>query len=140
MKICQSFIWGWLVFILFCSTAKAEILFIANKSVEQTSIQKDNTQMVFLGTVKKWENGKKIYLAVLKKGTVHEEFLNAYVKKNSDKFSSYWKMKTVAGTGYPPKKFKTEEELVSYVAGKEGAIGYISVDTPHESVNILYVK
>ncbi len=140
MKIYQSFIWGCLVLIFFSFTAKAEILLISNKSVEQTSITKQNTQLVFLGKSKKWDDGKKIYIAVLKKGKMHEEFLKEYVKKNPTRFASYWRMIVVSGIGYPPKKFKTEANLVSYVADKEGAIGYISSETPHENVNIIIVK
>ena len=140
MKNFQCFIWISLLSILSANIAEADILLISNKSVDQTSFSKDEVQMIFLGKKKKWENGKKIYITVLAEGKTHETFLDEYVQKKSSKFSSYWKMMTVSGTGYPPKKFSTEADLVAFVAEKEGAIGYISSDTPHEGVNVISIK
>ena len=95
--------------------------------------------MIFLGKIQKWQDGKKINIAALKKGDIHEAFLNEYVEKSPDKFSSFWKIATVSGTGYPPKFFDSEADLVKYVTEKEGCIGYIAAETPHDGVTVVTI-
>lgn len=140
MKILQYFIFGFMVLILSCTAAGAESLLIVNNSVTQTSITKEEVMLVFLGKKKKWNNGDRIKVSALKSGAVHEAFLNEYVKKTASKYASFWKIAIVSGTGYPPKFFKTEEDLVDYVMKKAGAIGYISSDTPYEGVKVLPIQ
>ncbi len=130
-----------IVIILFLSnTIFAAALIIANNSVVQSSINKDDIKLVFLGKKKKWDDGKKIRVVALREGNTHEEILKLYVNKTPSKFKSYWKMVIVSGTGRPPKFLKSEAELVKYVAEKEGAIGYISENTSLEGCKILSIK
>ena len=140
MKISKFFILVCFILIFFLRNAESEVLFISNKSVKQRSLTKQNIQKIFLGKRKKWSGDHKIYIAILVKGATHKEFLAKYVKKDPVMFSSYWYVKTMGGTKYPPKKFITEAALIDYVAGKRGAIGYISAGTLHEGVNVFSVK
>ena len=57
---------GCLTFIFFSSSAVADVLLIANNSVKETSIPSEKIQLIFLGKTKKWKDGKKIRLAVLR--------------------------------------------------------------------------
>jgi ABC-type phosphate transport system substrate-binding protein len=140
MKNAQKVLWG--VLILFClvSPAISDVLVIANNTVTEESLTVKKVQLIFLGKIKKWPDGKKIHIAALKKGNLHETFLTDYVNKSPDKFSSFWKIATVSGTGYPPKYFESETDLLEYVSGKDGAIGYISSETPHDGVKVIPVQ
>lgn len=118
---------AWTAIILFFySLASAESLLIVNKSVEETTLSKEDVNLIFLGKKTKWANGQKINVAVLKQGKTHESFLNIYMNKTPSKYASFWKIAIVSGTGFPPKFFQNESDLVKYVAEKQGAIGYIS--------------
>lgn len=140
MKILQRCLYPLIFLFILCSSVYADSLLIVNNSVAQTSISKDQVQLIFLGKMKKWENGEKIRVGTLKDGAVHESFLNEYVDKTPSKYSSYWKIKIVSGTGIPPKMFDTEEKMVEFIAENKGAVGYISADTPHENVKTLMIK
>lgn len=120
--------------------ALADILVIANSSVSETSLSKQDVQLIFLGKKKSWGSGQKIKPAILKGGDTHEAFVSTYVEKTASSFSSYWKHAILSGTGIPPKSFSSEEDLVKYVAGQEGGVGYISNDTPHDGVAVLTVQ
>ncbi len=140
MKIIRVIIFSYTILIFSCCLACAECLVIVNDSVTQTSLSKEDVMRAFLGKKKKWNDGQKIYLAVLKKGPIHEEFVTTYVNKTPSKFSSFWKIATVSGTGHPPKSFKTEADLLNYVTSKKGALGYISPNTPVEGVKTLSIN
>lgn len=131
---------GCLVLLLFSGIVLAEdILIIANNSVNETTISKTKIQQIFLGKDKKWNGGDKIRLAVLKNGPIHESFLSTYLNRTRDRYDSYWKVAVVSGTGYPPKSFGTEADLLKYVNETKGAIGYISSSTSNEGVKLITV-
>jgi hypothetical protein len=140
MKPFRIIIYLLLAAFLCCATAGADPLLIANPSVGDTSLKSSDVQLVFLGKKKKWENGDKIYVVTLKKGPLHEAFLKTHVNKTPSRFSSYWKIATVTGTGIPPKTFASEQELMTYVAGKKGAVGYISSSTIPDGVKTLSIE
>ena len=140
MKTTTIIIHATLILLFFCNSTLAGPLLIVNASVEETVLGQDEVQLIFLGKKKKWTNGGKIHVVTLKQGPLHEAFLKTYVKKTPAKFSSYWKIATVTGTGMPPKSFGSEEALMTYVAGKEGAVGYVSSNTPVEGVQLISIK
>ncbi len=140
MKISQYLIIGFISWIVLCCAADAQTVLIVNNSVQETRISKEDVKLVFLGKKKKWVNGDRIRVSALKKGSVHEEFLNEYVDKTPSKFSSFWKIAIVSGTALPPKFFESEDEIVDYVKKEVGATGYISSDTPHEGVKELTIQ
>lgn len=121
---------------------QADLLVIANNSVSESSVSKQDLKMIFLGKKKSWEGGQKIKPVTLKDGESHDAFVNTYVEKTPASFSSFWKHAILSGTGIPPKSFTSEDDLVKYVAGKDGAVGYISSDTPYaeSAVKILEIK
>jgi len=140
MKMTTNIAQATLILLFSCTSTLAGPLLIVNTSVEETVLGQDEVQLIFLGKKKKWSNGNKIHVVTLKQGPVHEAFLKTVVKKTPAKFSSYWKIATVTGTGIPPKSFDSEEALVKYVAGKEGAVGYVSSNTPVEGVQLIPIK
>ncbi len=113
---------------------------IVNKSVMETSIKKSAIMKIYLGKKKKWSDGQWINAAVLRKGSVRNEFLTTYVSKTASNYYSFWRKQIVTGTGIPPKAFKFEKDIIDYVAQKKGAIGYISSDTTSDLVKILPIE
>lgn len=129
------------VFFFGCASASfgQDVVMIAHKDIGIESISAKEIKYVFLGKLNKI-NDKKIIPITLKKGPVHENFLDEYIKKNSRQFSTFWKKKLFTGKGKPPKSFKTEEELIKYVASTPGAIGYVSAEAKIEDVIKLKVN
>ena len=140
MKVLQPLLWGCLFIIWFSNSAIGEVVVIANNSVPQTTLSVQDMEMIFLGKMNKWDDGEKIRLAVLRKGKAHEDFLKKYINKTPAKFSNYWKLIIVSGTGYPPKYFSEESDLIDYIESKKGSIGYVSKESLRNSVRVIHVK
>ena len=138
----KAFIFVFLLFalILFYGWATAECLIIVNKSVSETLFTGKDVKLIFLGKKIKWGDGTKIHKAGLIKGPVHEELLRKYIHKSPSSYSSFWKLMIVTGGGIPPRSFRTEEDVVKYVAVRPGTIGYISSDTKHNGVKVLSIE
>ncbi len=123
----------------FHSITYADILLITNNSVIDTSISKGDVKRIFLGKKKHWSDGSPIKVITLKTGAVHENFMETYVNKTPYSFSAFWRRAIVTGTGIPPKSFKTEKELLRFIAENQGAVGYISFPPPPLDVKVLTI-
>ena len=95
---------------------------------------------MFLGKIKKWPNGEKITIAILRGGSVHDAFIRKYVGKTPKQFTNYWRKMVFTGRGKMPKKFTTQEKLVEFVAKTRGAIGYIDSAIPAKEVKELLIQ
>lgn len=124
---------------VFAQDDEIEIVVIVNKGVEEESISKADLSNILLAKMTKWTNKKKIVVTTLKSGPVHESFLKTHTKKTPSQFEAFWKKLVFTGKAKQPKAFKTEDELVAYVAKTEHAIGYIAAGTKHDAVKELTI-
>ncbi len=117
-----------------------EIQVITSQSTPVESIDDGTIKKIFLGKTKSWPDGNGVEFVVLKSGDVHDGFLKTYVKKSSSQFKTYWKKQVFTGKGKNPKSFDSEGELVAYISGKPGAIGYVSAGTDIAGAKVLNEK
>ncbi len=113
---------------------------ITSQSTPVDTIDDGTIKKVFLGKTKSWPDGNGVEFVILKSGDVHDGFLKAYVKKSSSQFKTYWKKQVFTGKGKNPKSFDSESDLVTYISGKSGAIGYVSAGTDIAGSKILSEK
>jgi ABC-type phosphate transport system substrate-binding protein len=125
---------------IFTISAQAQVLVIANPGVKATSISKGDLRDVFTGNATSLPDGTRVVPILLKAGTVHEEFLQAYIGKSDSAYRAGWRSLVFSGQASMPKSLDPDAVVVDFVAHNEGAIGYISKATPHEGVKILTVK
>lgn len=137
----MSRVLGALLILLFLSSVSLadSPVVIANKRVSQDSLSAKSLRNIFLGKERTWKEGGFIYPAALEGGPVHQKFLELYLRKTPAQFSTHWRR--IAFTGKPLKinLFKTERQLVDYVAQQEGAIGYIGAETPAANVKQITI-
>jgi len=119
--------------------ASADVVLIANQSVSASSISKEDVKKIFTNKKVKWDDGNQIVVATLKEGAAHKDFLDAYLSKSPSQFWAYWRKQMFTGQGSLPKQFDSEKEALDYVAGMEGAIGYVSAGTPANNVKVLSI-
>ncbi len=119
-----------------------DVIIICNKSVSENSLTKQDIKNIFMGKKTRWNNDRKIVFVIMKESEVHKAFLQEYVGKDSFLYNNYWKKQVFIGRGKPPKSFKTEESLIDYITGTEGAIGYISssADKDLGTVKVISVQ
>ncbi len=106
--------------------AAVQAVVIVQKDVKVETIKQKDLASIYLGKTVDWKDKSGIVFVTLKKGDTHKAFLKGYVKKTDKQFSTYWKKKMFSGKCELPKAFKTDKELVAFVAKTKGAIGYIS--------------
>ncbi len=126
--------------LLLPTSVNAEVIVIANNDIGVDSVSGGNLKKIFLGKTATWSDGSTISPTVIEKGSTTDEFLKSYVKKSPSQFKAFWKKAVFTGTGTPPECFKTDAELVAYVANTAGAIGFIDSESPHDGVKILTVN
>lgn len=127
------------IFIGSVSAMAADVSVVANKSVSIDSVDAKTLKNIYLGKTSQWHDGQKIVFVLVKSSPAHKTFLKTYVKKTGSQFSSYWKKMVFTGKGTAPKNFKSEAELIGFVAQTPGAIGYTSQGTDVSGAKVLSV-
>ncbi len=106
----------------------ANPVLIAHVTVPERPFSKTEVQNIFLGKVTKIE-GTKVLFVILKSGDVHADFLKTYLSRTQAQYKKYWKKLIFSGKGKSPKAFKTEAELLEYIAQTPGSLGYVGAST-----------
>ncbi|MDY6839867.1 MAG: hypothetical protein SWH78_18055 [Thermodesulfobacteriota bacterium] len=134
--------WGIMLFSLMAGAPVLadEVVVIANQSVVADSVTQGTVSDIYTGSKTRWEDGETIRVAMLKEGRTHETFVQDLLGSTPDRLKNFWVKAVFTGIGTPPKVFKTEADLVKYVAGTRGAIGYVGSSIPHEGVKALAVR
>lgn len=125
---------------IFAVHAQAQVIVIANPSVKATEISKSDLRDIFTGNATLLPGGGSVVPILLKAGTVHEEFLQAYIGKNDTAYRAGWRSLVFSGQASMPKSLDSDAAVVEFVAHNPGAIGYIGKATPHDGVKVLTVK
>lgn len=118
----------------------SEVIIIANKNVPDTSLKKTELRNIFLGDKSSWTNGEKIHFVILRKGTIHDAFLDTYIKKTPKNFIRYWKRQILTGKAIVPVLVDDESKIINYVKHTEGAIGYVSNGLDINDLKILRIQ
>ena len=124
---------------IFVVQAKAQVIVIANPSVKASDVSKNDLKDVFTGASTSL-SGANVVPILLKAGTAHEEFLQAYIGKNDTAYRAGRRSLVFSGQGTMPKTLDGDAAVVEFVAHNSGAIGYIGKATPHEGVKVLTVR
>ena len=125
---------------IFVVQAKAQVIVIANPGVKASAVSKSDLKDVFTGAATALPGGGNVVPILLKAGTVHEEFLQAYIGKNDTAYRAGWRSLVFSGQASMPKSLDGDAAVVDFVAHNAGAIGYIGKASPHDGVKVLTVK
>lgn len=125
---------------LFCHSAQAQVVVIANASVKGSDFSTAELRDIFTGASSTLKGNSVVGPVLLKQGITHEEFLSHYVGKSDSAFRASWRSLIFSGQGTMPHTVDSEAAVVEYVAHTPGSVGYISRNTPHEGVKTLAVR
>ena len=125
---------------IFVVQAKAQVIVIANPGVKATAVSKSDLKDVFTGAATALPGGGNVVPILLKSGTVHEEFLQAFIGKNDTAYRAGWRSLVFSGQATMPKSLDGDAAVVAFVSSNNGAIGYINKATPHDGVKVLAIK
>jgi ABC-type phosphate transport system substrate-binding protein len=108
--------------------AHADHVFVAHPDVATDRLTASEARAILDGSQVRFPGGPVIKLAVLSEGAVHESVVSTYTGRNADQFDKWWKRQVFTGKAVMPAVFKTEDELVAYVARTPNALGYVGRD------------
>lgn len=112
-------------------------LVICNSSVPHDSLSSGDIQQIFLGRKTRWADDQKISFVLLKEGEIHAEFLKTYLSRTPSQYQAFWRKMVFTGQSGLPPSFSTPEEVLNYVAGTPGAIGYVPAGLSHKGVKVV---
>jgi TonB family protein len=116
-----------------------DVKIIANSSVKADVISAGELKSVFLEEKNSLADGTHVEPVLRKGGRVHEAFLREYMGRTDADLQTYYRALVFTGRGSMPKELGSDVEVVAYVAGRRGAIGYVSAETNAEGVKTLAI-
>lgn len=121
------------------AAAAQDVFIVANRSIAVSEISASQLRDVFIGARSRLNDGSHVFPVLLKGGPAHEVFLRNHVGDTPEEFRARWRKLVFTGQGAMPKEFRSEAELIEYVAVTPGAIGYVSRISDPESIRELTV-
>lgn len=95
-----------------------------------TSIERGLLSKIFLKKAKRWENGVAVApVDQAEQSAVREAFTRKVHKKSVSAIKSFWQRMIFSGRDVPPTELESDAEVLEFVAGEPGAVGYISAST-----------
>lgn len=120
-------------------SAADDAVFVVNPAGPD-SLSADAVKSILLGNKTKWDAGGIIKLAVLATGPAHEAVMQQYASRSADQFEKYWKKQVFTGKGVAPDMFKTDSDLLAFVAKTPGAFGYVSAGAETTGVKVIKIE
>lgn len=130
---------GWLLLILSMPALAGGVKVIANASVKENSITVEELREIYLlqrGTLK---SGSRVLPVLQNGGATHDAFVRGYLGRDAEEMRIYYQGLVFTGKGLMPKELHSDAEVVAYVSGRSGAIGYVSSETDTVGVKMLMV-
>ncbi|MBF0383215.1 MAG: substrate-binding domain-containing protein [Magnetococcales bacterium] len=122
------------------SLAYTQELIVIHPDNSNSAVSQQEVKNIFLGKKTHWDDGSRIKIVVQKRGTAHDNLLKNTIGMTSVSFRNYWRKRVFTGSSRPPKTFKSDADVVAFVATKPGAIGYINSNSDHSGVKALQVN
>jgi ABC-type phosphate transport system substrate-binding protein len=132
---------------VFCASALAAahadtgtVKLIANNSVRVNTLPKKAVADVFLKKTSSWEGGGSIVPVDNAAAAVRDEFSRMVLGKATAAVKSYWNQQIFSGRNVPPVEKSSDEEVLAFVRGTPGAVGYVAAGTQADGVHVISVE
>lgn len=67
-----------------------------------------------------------------------DEFLRGYLEQTEEQYTGYWLVRRYVGKGAPPVELGSVEEVLKYIQGVPGAVGYVPVSQLPRGANVIF--
>ena len=68
---------------------------------------------------------------------IRRQFLKAVVRMDEERYRAYWTVRRHVGKGVPPAELTPDEAVIAFVAATPDSIGYISVKSLTDGLNVI---
>lgn len=126
--------------LLMPALARADLYVIVNKANAIESINTDQLERVYMMKARRFENGVTAEPVSHAEGSKPRETFNKKVLgRTEQQLRYYWSRRMFAGGERPPPSAVNDAEIESFVASREGGIGYLTVAPKDERVKTVMV-
>jgi len=120
---------------------QAQFLVVIHSSVGESSLTKKEVSDLFLGRTLAWRDGEPVAPVDLASDSpVRSSFSEAIHGRKVSAVKSYWQRQIFSGRAVPPPERESDEQVVQYVRGTPGAIGYVSADASTDGIRVLKLR
>lgn len=113
------------------ATEPAPFKLIVNAKSPGRTIARDAVAQVYLGKAQRWSDGSPaIAVDLSSTSPVRRSFSEAVLAMSVDGVKNHWLKLMLSGDKRPPVTKQSDEDVIAFVAGDRGAIGYVSEATP----------
>ena len=112
------------------ATASAQrpgFVVIVNEANSVPSLEAAQLAKLFLKRQNSWPTGEKaLPVDQLRASQTRESFTTAVHKKSVELIAAFWQQEIFSGRGIPPVEKRSDSDVIAYVRGNRGAVGYVS--------------
>jgi len=137
----------WLVIavvLAFAQTSVADettFVVIVNRSNDVTKLDKKTVADAFLKKRTHWNGDRLIKPVDQRRGSAtRRRFSEDVLGRSVASVRTYWNQLLFSGRGVPPPELDSDAAVIKYVAGHDGAIGYVSQSTDLKAVNVVQLR
>lgn len=122
------------------SMAFGQAVIIVNQDNSVSSASKSQISKIFLGNSTKWSNGvRAVPVDQAKSGASGKAFLANIVGMSESEYKNLWIEKMLSGEAEPPPVKTSDAEVVKFVKGNVGAVGFIEASSPKDGVKVIKI-
>lgn len=105
------------------------------------SVDRAFVTQAFLKKIQQWPDGEAIQPVDLDQNSpVRRQWSTDVLRRSVSAVKSYWQQMIFSGRNLPPPELGSDQDIVSYVLRKPGAVGYVSTVADLRGAKILEVK
>lgn len=130
-----------LAFMMATAANAQNYVLVANESVAETSLSKDDVSHIFLKTKTKWSDGSAITpVDQSARAAVREAFSQDVHGRGVGAIRSHWQQAAFSGAGTAPIERGNDADVVAFVKSNPGAVGYVSTEAATDGVKVIAVN
>jgi ABC-type phosphate transport system substrate-binding protein len=117
-----------------------DLVVIANPSVTIDSMPGKELRRIFFKQTTRWPDGstaKPIDQSMT--SDVRRVFSREVLQRNLASVESFWNGQVFSGRGTPPPTAQSDAEVLAYVRGTPGAVGYVSSSASTSGVRVITI-
>ena len=115
---------------------------LVNASNPISELTKREISKLFLKKIKRWKESNEAVLPVdlVADSPIRENFSAEIHARKLSSIKAYWQKQIFSGRGVPPREKASDQEVLEYVEGNVGAIGYVSETIDIEPYQVKIVE
>jgi ABC-type phosphate transport system substrate-binding protein len=114
---------------------------VVHPSNPATRFERRFVEDAFLKKVKTWPNGELIRPVDQPPGApIRRRFSAEVLKRPVAAVNAYWQQRIFSGRDVPPPALDGDEEVIRYISGHSGAVGYVSASSATAGVKTVPIS